>query len=83
MTNEFVPEPSKAANFDDFARDTFVKGLVVTGVDFCGKAGVAAEIDSTMGLLGTSGGVEGDTTGGVGAVVAPMFRFKCISKSPT
>lgn len=83
MTYEFVPEPSKAANFDDFARDTFVKGLVATEADFCGTAGGVAETDSIMGLLGTSGGVKGDTTGGVGAVVAPMFRFRCISKSPT
>lgn len=76
------PEASKAANFDVFTMETFVNGLVVWEEVLGGDGGGAAGADSTMGLDGIGGGDVGDIWDN-GATVAPMFRFKCISKSPT
>ena len=69
------PEASKAANFEDFSTGTFINGLEAFGG---GEAGA----DSTMGSVGISGGVTGEIPY-IGAFVAPMFSFRCISNSPT
>ena len=77
-----VPEASSAANFDVFSEGTFINGLFFSGDDFGGDGGGVAGADSTMGLLGIGGGVMGDMFD-IGAVAAPIFRFRCISNSPT
>lgn len=79
-TYPFDPDASKAASFDDFSKGTLVKGVVFSGEDF-GGAG-AVETDSTMGLDGIGGGTVGEMEDR-GAFTTPMFRFKCISNSPT
>lgn len=63
-----------------------MNGLVFSVEDIDGDVSVAeAAADSTMGLEGIGGGVEGDST--IGREEAtfgpPIFRFRCISKSPT
>jgi hypothetical protein len=72
------PEASKAANFEDFSTGTFINGLEAFG----GDGGGEASADSTMGSVGIGGGVTGEIPD-IGAFVAPMFRFRCISNSPT
>lgn len=59
-----------------------MNGLVFSDEDFGGDGGGAAGADSTMGLDGIGGGVVGEMLD-KGALMAPTFRFKCISKSPT
>ena len=76
------PEASKAANFDDSTKETFANGPVLLGVVLGGDGGGVAGSDSTIGLVGIGGGDVGEMLDN-GALVAPMFRFKCISKSPT
>lgn len=77
-----VPEASNAANFDDFSMDAFTNGLLFSGDDFGGDGGSVSGADSTIGLLGIGGGVVGEMLDR-GAFVAPMFRLRCISNSPT
>lgn len=76
-----VPEASNAANFGDFSLETLANGLFFSG-DFGGDGGRVAGADSSIGLLGIGGGVVGEMLD-KGALVAPMFRLICISKSPT
>lgn len=78
-----VPEASNAANFGDFSTETFTNGLVFPVDDFGGcDGGEVAGADSTIGLVGTGGGVVGEMLDR-GALATPMFRFICISNSPT
>lgn len=80
-TYVLVPEASNAANFGDFSLETLANGLFFSG-DFGGDGGRVAGADSSIGLLGIGGGVVGEMLD-KGALVAPMFRLICISKSPT
>lgn len=63
-----------------------MNGLVFSVEDIDGDVSVAeTAADSTMGLEGIGGGVEGDSTIGREETIfgPPIFRFRCISKSPT
>lgn len=62
--------------------ETFINGLAFSGDDFSGDDGGVAGADSTIGLVGTGGGLVGEMLD-IGAFANPMFRFKCISNSPT
>lgn len=70
------PAASKAANFEDFSKATFVNGLEAFGGDGGGEEGA-----DSMGSVGIGGGVVGEIPD-VGTFVAPIFRFRCISNSP-
>lgn len=60
---------------------TSVNGLEAFGGDG-GDGGGEAGADSTMGSVGIGGGVIGEIPD-MGVFMAPMFRFRCISNSPT
>lgn len=77
-----MPEASNAANFDVFSFEAFTNGLIFSGDDFGGNGGGVPGADSSIGLLGIGGGVVGEMLD-KGALVAPMFRLRCISNSPT
>ena len=77
------PEASKAANFGDFSTEVFVNGLVFSGEDFVGGGGGATGAESTIGLVGIGGGIVGEIPDMGTCVAPPMFRLRCISKSPT
>lgn len=81
-TYPLAPEASKAANLDDLSTEVLVNGVAFSEEDFGAGAGGGAGADSTMGLLGIGGAAAGEMLD-TGALVAPIFRFKCISKSPT
>lgn len=74
------PEASKAANFEDFSTGIFANGLRAFGGG--GDGGGEAGADSTMGSVGIGGAVVGEIPD-MGAFMAPTFRFRCISNSPT
>lgn len=83
-TYPLAPEASKAANLDDLSTEVLVNGVAFSEEDFGAGAGAGggAGADSTMGLLGIGGAAAGEMLD-TGALVAPILRFKCISKSPT
>lgn len=83
-TYPLAPEASKAANLDDLSTEVLVNGVAFSEEDFGAGAGAGggAGADSTMGLLGIGGAAAGEMLD-TGALVAPIFRFICISKSPT
>ncbi|KAI8024405.1 hypothetical protein LOK49_LG03G02201 [Camellia lanceoleosa] len=83
-TYPLAPEASNAANFVDFSIQNICKrtDFFFFVEDFSGGVGGEAVADLIIGLLGIGGGVVGETKG-MGAFVAPIFRFRCISKSPT
>jgi len=72
-----LPEASNAANFGDLSCDSFTNGLV-----FDGDGVEVEDAESTIGLVGTGGGVVGEMLD-TGAADNPMFLFICISNSPT
>lgn len=61
--------------------EPLLNGVVFAGEDFGEDTGGEAGADSFMGLEGIGGATVGEMVD-TGALVAPMFRFKCIWKSP-
>ena len=77
-----LPEASNAANFGDLSFESFRNGLVFSGDDFDGDGVGVEDAESTIGLVGTGGGVVREMLD-TGAADNPMFLFICISNSPT
>lgn len=81
-TYPLAPEASKAANLDDFPKETFVNGVLFSAEDFFGDDGRATGADTSIGSVGIGGAAVGNVLD-MNAFVAPTLRFRCISKSPT
>ncbi|MCI82633.1 hypothetical protein A2U01_0103907, partial [Trifolium medium] len=71
-------EASNSANFDDLSWESFTNALVFAGDDFGGDRVGVEGAESTVG----GGGVAVEMLD-IEEFATPMFRFICISNSPT